>query len=363
MASLPPTMNDLFALALERGASDLHLKAGQAPILRIAGVIAPTELASVSRQEVLDLANQIMDAAARQEFAQIGCADFAFMMESGERFRVNVFRQRGCASLAARHVSRVIPTFQELHLPVAPMERLARIPHGLVIFAGVTGSGKSTSIASCLDYINQTRRCHIITIEDPIEYVFEDKQAIINQREVGIDVPSFGVALKYLPREDPDVVLVGEMRDRETCESVLRAAEGTGRLVFTTLHASRAPGAITRLVDLFTDPNHHLVRQVLADNLVAVVCQKLVMCADAEIGRIPTTEVMFATPPIRKMILEGDENGMAAVMASAGDVGMHDFTQDLARLVREEWITPKVAYDVAPNPEALKMAIRGITAK
>jgi len=358
-----PSMQDLLALVLERGASDLHLKAGQPPFLRIRGSIEPTELARLGGADVLELAGQVMDERSRRQFDETGGADFSHRVESGERFRINVYRQRGWASVAVRHVSRTIPTFEELHLPAQTLQDICETRHGLVIFAGVTGSGKSTSIAACLEYVNQHRRCHVVTIEDPIEYVFEDKQAIFNQREIGADVPTFPLALKYLAREDPDVVLVGEMRDRETCESVIRVAEGTGRLVFTTLHAPRAGGAITRILDLFSTQDLHVVRQVVAANLVAVVCQKLLPSLDPNTPRVPATEVLLATPGVRKMILEGEEQRLVEVIASGLDARMHDFTQDLARLVREEWAAPKDAYEAAPNPEALKMAIRGIAVK
>ena len=250
------------------------------------------------------------------------------MMETGDRFRVNVFRQRGYTSLAARRVSRRVPGFKELHLDEKLMTRLCEAPQGLMIFAGITGCGKSTSIAAALDHINHTRRCHVVTIEDPIEYLFEDHTAFINQREIGTDCPTFDLALKHLMRQDPDVVLVGEMRDRDTCESVLRAAE-TGHLVFTTLHSSSTPGAITRLLDLFRPEEHPIIRQTLAANLVAVVCQNLVPSADPNVPRVPATEVLLSTPMVRKMIREGDESGLGNVLAADTAFGMHDFTWDL----------------------------------
>jgi twitching motility protein PilT len=356
------TMKELFDLALAREASDLHLKAGQPPVLRIGGEIHFTDLQALTAPDVLDLAGQVMNERVRRQFEEFGAADFSFPTPSGDRFRINVYRQRGFASVAARRVTRHIPDFKELHLDEKLMARLCDVPQGLVVIAGITGSGKSSSIAACLDYINHRRRCHIVTIEDPIEFLFEDHTAFINQREIGTDVPTFDLALKHLMREDPDVVLVGEMRDRDTCESVLRAAE-TGHLVFTTVHCSSAPGVIPRLLDLFPSEEHPLIRQTLAANLVGVVCQNLVPSADPNIVRVPATEVLLSTPTVRKMIREGDDDALPNVLAADAAFGMHDFTWDFARLVREEWVDPKVAYEVAPNAEALKMAIRGITVK
>ena len=353
------TAKDLFGLALERQASDVHLKAGRPPILRIGGAVHVTDLAALSASEVADLATGLMDARTRAHFEEHGAADFALMHESGERFRINVYRQRGSTSLAARRVTHIIPGFAELHLPEKTMLPLCAAHDGLVIFAGARGTGKSTSLAACLEHINEHRRCHIITIEDPIEYVFEDREAFVNQREIGTDVPSFADALRCLAREDPDVVLVGEIRDRTTCEAVVRAAESS-RLVFSTVHATSAPGVISRLLELFPTADRPLVRDLLASSLRAVICQKLLACTDPNVSRVPATEVMLATPTVCKMIREGDEAALANVLVADKDFGMHDFTQDLVRLVREEWIEPKTAYEAAPNPEALKMAIRGI---
>jgi twitching motility protein PilT len=355
-------MKALMALAAEQGASDLHLKAGRPPILRADGAIRYTDLATLSAQEILELARQVMDDRVWRQYQDAGSVDFSVPLEGGDRFRVNVYRQRGVASVAARRVMRQMHTFNELHLPVATMEHLCASPRGLIVFAGTTGTGKSTSIAACLETINRTRACHIVTLEDPIEYLFEDDQAFINQREIGADAPTFAGALRALLREDPDVVLVGEMRDADTVTSVLRAAETT-RLVFTTVHASSAPGAVSRILDLFEPDARQAVRESLAANMVAIVCQKLVTCADPNTARIPTTEVLLPTPSVRKAIRDGADVDLPMLIATDSGGGMHDFTQDLARLVREEWVDPKDAYEAAPNAETLKLAIRGIDVK
>ena len=353
------TMAALLRLALERHASDLHLKAGRPPVLRIDGRVVFTEFASLEPEETESLAQEVMDDALRRSLAETGGADFSRMLESGERFRLNVFRQRGWVSVAARHVTRGVPDFGALHLPEATMAALCERTEGLVVFAGVTGCGKSTTAASCVNRINQRRACHVVTVEDPIEYVFEDAQAFVNQREVGTDVASFETALRYLMREDPDVILVGETRDRASCEGMLRAVE-TGHLVLTTLHAPNAPGAVIRILDLFSERERPLVRESLASNLVAVVGQKLVTCSRRGVGRIPATEVLLSTPTVREMLRQGGEERLGDVIAAGAEQGMHDFTQDLARLVLEDWVDPRMAYEVAPSAEALKMAIRGI---
>jgi len=361
-SSEPLNAKDLFALVLAREASDLHLKAGQPPLLRIAGKIQPTEQPRLAADEILTLALGLMEERVRRRFEETGSADFSHMVESGDRFRINVYRQRGDVSLAARHVSRHIPTFQQLHLPEKLLQQICEANQGLVVFAGARGTGKSTTIAACLERINQTRGCHILTMEDPIEYVFEDKMGFVNQREIGTDVPTFADALRCLAREDPDVVLVGEIRDKDTCESVLRAAESS-RLVFTTIHATSAPSVITRMLEMFPSEDRRLVREILATNLVVIVCQMLLASADPNVPRVPALEILVPTPAIRKMIRDGDDAGLATSISADKDYGMCDFTRDLARLVREEWVDPKIAYQVAPNPETLKMAIRGIDVK
>jgi len=360
-ASRTPTGNfdALLDLARQRGASDLYLKAGRPPILRLDGEIVYTESAALDAAHIDHLLEPILAERTRARLDARGDGEFAYAPGNGERFRVSVYRQRGQTSVAVRRVKRHIPTFDDLHLPRDTMERICQAPHGLVIVAGVTGTGKSTTIAACLDTINATRQCHIVTVEDPIEYLLDDKEAFVDQREIGADVPSYAVALESLLREDPDVVFVGEMRSRDSAEGVLRAAETT-RLVFTTTHANSAPGTIPRVLDLFEGHERRLALDTLAVSLVAVVYQRLVPAADPNVARVPATEILFATPAIRSAIRSGEIDRLSDVIAAGADEGMHDLTQDLARLVREEWIQPRAAYQVAPNPDALKMAIRGI---
>jgi len=346
-------------LAVERGASDLHLKSGRPPLLRINGRLQATDRPPLAPGTILAHLDAVMDEGARQVLRETGSVDFSRTVAGGDRFRLNVYRQQGMISVAARRVNRSIPTFEALHLPAEALRRICQAQQGLVIFSGLTGSGKSTSIASCLEYINRRRPCHILTLEDPVEYLLEDKEALINQREVGLDVPSFEAALRASVREDPDVMLIGEMRTRESLQGALRAAV-TSRLVFTTVHAPRAGDVVGRVLGLVGPEDQPRVREVLANHLVAVVCQKLVSTVDPHVARVPATEILLLTPTVRKAILEGEESRLGTLIEAGRDAGMHDLVQDLARLVQEEWVAPKEAYAAAPNPEALKMAIRGV---
>jgi len=358
--SNPPLNFDaLLALAAERGASDLHLKAGQPPVLRIEGRLQATDHPPLEAETLRACVEGILDEGARRILRETGSVDVSRSAASGDRFRLNVYRQQCTVSLAARRVSRSVPTFEALHLPAEVLTRLCQAEQGLAIFAGMTGAGKSTSIASCLESINRRRPCHILTLEDPIEYLLQDAKALVTQREIGIDVPSFEAALRASVREDADVVLVGEMRTRASLEGALRAAV-TSRLVFTTVHASRAAGVVPRVVGLAGPEEEARIREALANHLVAVVCQKLVPTVDPHVARVPATEVLLPTPAVRQAILEGEDSRLASLIEAGADAGMYDFTHDLARLVREEWVAPRDAYAAAPRPEALKMAIRGI---
>ena len=266
---------------------------------------------------------------------------------------------RGKPSLAARLITSNIMRFEDLYLPEI-LGDVALAAQGLIMFAGVTGSGKSTSIASMLNFINERKRVHIVTIEDPIEYIFKDKKATINQREVGIDCLSFNEALRALVREDPDVVLVGEMRDHETFEAAIRAAE-TGHLVFGTIHASSAWQTFGRIYDLFPDAERPLLRKLLAYNLRAIIYQKLLPTLHENIPRIPGLEILLNTPIVQKYILEAREAELLDVMKKSHEEGMIDFNSSLARLIDEEYVHQQVALEATPKPEELKMILKGFS--
>ncbi len=344
----------------KEGASDLHLKAGTAARLRLGTRIIPVKGKPLSGDEIAAMAEEILDERQRAFFAEIGSIDVAEELEGADRFRINIYRQRGKVSIAVRRVSRLIPSFGELNLP-PQIRPISENTSGVVLVAGITGSGKSTTIAAMIEHINQTRPCHVVTIEDPIEYLYTDKKALINQREVGIDVPDFASALKYLMREDPDVVLIGEMRDRETFAAALQAAE-TGHLVFGTIHSSGAAQTIGRILDLFDADSRDLVRQSLGFNLRAIICQRLLPCLAKGVDRVPAVEILLNNPSARQMIEEKRDAELAEVIRSSEHEGMQDFTASLLELIEKDYVDPKVAYEAAPNPDELKMRMKGISA-
>jgi twitching motility protein PilT len=298
-----------------------------------------------------------MNDKAKKQLEEHGGADFAHVVGNDEcRFRVNILKQRGKLAMVARRVNASIPNFASLGLP-ASIEKLCHFEQGLIILAGVTGSGKSTTIASMLQYLNEREALHILTIEDPIEFVFEDKHSVVNQREVYLDVSDWHIALKHAVREDPDVILVGEMRDQETFEAGVHAAE-TGHVVFGTIHASTAASTISRILDLFPPHQHHAVRQSLGFNLKAVVAQKLV--PGLKRGRVPTNEIMIVNPTIRDLILKQKDDSLLDAIRIGYTEGMVDFTENLRQLVERGDVDKATALEFAPNPEQLKMALKGI---
>lgn len=353
-----PVINRLCRACIKIGASDLHLKAGSPPRFRVAGDVRKAQEPPLTSKEIEDMVFEVITENQKKYFYENGALDFAHQLPGSDRFRFNVFRQRGATSVAARRVTSKIADFEELHLPPV-LKEVSKLHQGLVLLAGITGSGKSTTIAAMINYINKTRACHIVTLEDPIEYVFTDDKAFINQREIGIDVKDFHQALKYLMREDPDVVLVGEMRDRDTFEAAIHAAE-TGHLCFGTIHASSASQTMTRILDLFPEDARAQVRQALMFNLKAVVAQKLLPSIHPSRPRVPCCEIMIANPSIRKLIAEGRDFEITTVLKSALQEGMQDFTEALYNLVQEEYLDVRVALEVAPNPDELKMRMKGI---
>ena len=361
-----PEANKLFRMVMKYKGSDLHLKVGSPPSMRLAGVLRQMQLPPLTTSDMERLMYPLLSPRQRGILDEEGGVDFAHVVvdpDNETRFRVNLFKQRGRLSLVARRVNNRIPTFEELHLPPVLAE-ITQYEQGIIILAGVTGSGKSTTIAAMLQYINERERLHIVTIEDPIEYTFKDDKSIINQREVGIDVIDWEVALKHAVRQDPDVILVGEMRDRETFSAAMHAAE-TGHLVFGTIHASTAPSTIGRLLDLFPRDMHSSLRQSLAFNLKAIIAQKLLPTtkewAAKGVTRVPTNEILRTSPTVRKLILNEEDTKLGDAIRIGKEDGMMDFTESLRQLVVAEKIERATAFEVAPSPEALKMALKGIT--
>jgi len=353
-----PEVEKWFRAAIKAQASDLHLKVGMPPKMRIHSKLKNTTGEILTEERAEELIFELMSPAQKEYFLDNGALDFAYQVGKMDRFRINAFRQRGCVSLATRHISGDIPPFESLHVPPV-VEKIAECHDGMILVTGPTGCGKSTTIASMIDHVNRTRACHIVTIEDPIEFLHVDKKAIVSQREIGIDVPNYDDALRSLMRQDPDVVLVGEMRDNETLTAAMRAAE-TGHLVFGTLHANNASQTIQRILDLFPQEERDLARQTFALTIRAVISQQLLPGIKPEAKRIPAVEILIRTPIIRKLISEERENDIPAAIRVGSSEGMQDFTDSLQKLVKEEWIDLKVALEYAPNVEELKMALKGI---
>ena len=351
-------ITELFQGMAKHNASDLHLKVGQPPAFRISGELVRLKREPLTATEIREMLLPLLNPKQAKDLEERGYADFAVPVEGIGRFRCNVFKQMGSLALCARRNKPTIPTYADLGLP-PQIERLATFEQGLVLVGGITGSGKSTTIASVLNDINSRRRCHILTIEDPVEFVYSDDKAFVNQREIGQDVASFDEALRSAMREDPDVMLLGEMRDGETVETALAAAE-TGHLVFGTIHSSGAAPTIGRLLDLFPQTKHAQLRTSLAYNLKAILNQKLLPKAEGK-GMVPALEVMFISPIIRKMILDGEDSKLAETLARDVEAGSENFNRVLIRLFKEKRITMDVALSASPNPEELRMSMRGIS--
>jgi twitching motility protein PilT len=352
-----PEVNKLFRMVMKYEGSDLHLKVGQPPMMRLKGDIRRLEMQPLTQEDMERLLLPLLNERQRRIFDEEGGVDFSYVIGQDEcRFRVSFFKQRNRFSLVSRRVNTVIPDFASLGLPPS-IEKLCLFPEGLVILAGVTGSGKSTTIASMIDYIAEREPLHILTVEDPIEFTFTDKKSYINQREIGLDVRDWHKALKDAVRQDPDVILVGELRDIETFEAAIHAAE-TGHLVFGTIHAASAATTINRILDLFPPEKHGAIRQALANNLKSVVAQKLIK--GIKKGRVPTNEIMIVNPTIRKLISEGMDNKLLDAIRIGFLEGMVDFTENLRQLVERGDVDKAIALEIAPNPDQLKMALKGI---
>ena len=357
-------INKIFKLAVKHGASDIHLQVDRPPVFRIRGTIRELQMDPIGEDQMVDLTFPMMDQRNLEIFHRDGGADFAKTVTidgTDWRFRVNLLTQLSKVGMVARKIEQFIPPFEKLYLPPV-MEDLCKYDQGMVLLAGVTGSGKSTTIASMLDWINQNYRKHILTIEDPIEFVYTSDKCLINQREIGQDVIDFHVAMKHAVREDPDIMLVGEMRDRETFETAIHAAE-TGHLVFGTIHASSAPGTISRILDLFPPDMHAAIRATMAMNMKAIVGQKLLKTVVDEPGRVPIVEIMRFNPTVRKLVGENEDEKLAAAIRIGKDEGMQLFNDSLHHFLELEYVSRAAAFEISPNVEELKMMLKGIDVK
>jgi twitching motility protein PilT len=354
-------VDDLLRIAMERRASDLHLKVGNYPHLRVDGELVPlTDQPRVSAEDMLTMAFSMMSARQKQKFKETTEIDMAYGVAGLGRFRVNVFQQRGNVGLVLRVIPTKIRALDELYLPKI-VEQICDMPRGLILVTGVTGSGKSTTLAAMVDRVNSTRAEHIITIEDPIEFLHRDKKGYVNQREVEVDTPSFSSALRASLRQDPDVILVGEMRDIETIGTALHAAE-TGHMVFSTLHTLDAVETINRIIAVFPPPEQKQIRLQLAAVLRAVISQRLVRRIDSE-GRVPAVEVMINTAYVRECILIPEKTRAVrdAISAGTSQYGMQTFDQSLWDLFQAGLVSYETALENASNADDFKLRMQGIS--
>ncbi|MBQ3387870.1 MAG: PilT/PilU family type 4a pilus ATPase [Thermoguttaceae bacterium] len=354
----------LFRALVKFKGSDLHLKVDRPPYIRVKGSLRTLNRGPIDDEEMERLIYPMMDERNRKIYNNDGGADFAHtcLCDGVQwRFRVNVLTQMGHIGLVARRINNDIPELEKLHLPPV-LYNLCKHEQGMILLAGVTGSGKSTTIASMLNWVNRNYYKHILTLEDPIEFMFTEDKCLINQREIGQDVIDFSVGMKHAVREDPDVMLVGEMRDRETFETAIHAAE-TGHLVFGTIHASSAPSTIGRILDLFPANMHKAIRSALALNMKGIVAQKLLPSILPGVQRVPTCEIMIFNSIVQKLVLEEHDEKLADAVRIGAQEGMQDFTMSLKSLVQAKKIDRATAFQVAPNIESLKMALKGIEVK
>jgi twitching motility protein PilT len=349
-------LRDLLTTAVENGASDLHIRENKPVQLRIDSNLVEVEF--VTDGEFFDTCEkQIIPKGQYHIFEQTGDLDFAWQEEGVGRFRVNLHKQRGMRALTLRHVKSKAPTVEQVNLPPV-LKTIAESNNGIIFISGTTGSGKSTTMAAMLDHINSTMKRHIITIEDPIEYTFEDKRSFFEQREVGLDAESFDSALIHALRQDPDIIVVGEMRNRKTFETALAAAE-TGHLVITTLHTKDAPQSVTRILDMFPQEERDTVRRSLSGVLRAIICQRLAKRATGK-GVIPINEILINTPIVRKLIFDGRLDKLGQAIEAGAEDNMMSFNTNLLSRVNDGLITEEKALELSDNPQALKMNLKGI---
>src|SRR6266568_4803120 len=355
------SIDDLLRRAVESKASDLHLKVGNHPYLRVDGLLTPlTDVPRVTPEDMLNMAFSMMSNRQKQKFKEAAELDMAYGVAGLGRFRVNVFQQRGNVGVVLRVIPTKIRALDELYLPKI-IEHVCEEQRGMVLVTGVTGSGKSTTLAAMVDRINSMRPEHIITIEDPIEFLHRDKKGFVNQREVEVDTSSFSSALRASLRQDPDTILVGEMRDLETIGTALHAAE-TGHLVFSTLHTLDATETINRIIAIFPPPEQKQIRLQLAATLRAIISQRLVKRCDGA-GRVPACEVLISTAYIRECITvpEKTRNIKEALQQGTSQYGMQTFDQSLYELLQKGLISYETALESASNPDDFKLRVQGIS--
>lgn len=359
VTSTPPQLQDLLKIMVKESASDLILKSGGCPAMRVGGQIqflGDTALGSDQMEECL---KGLLDERGLEDFSRHGAADRAISIPEVGRFRCNAFHQGGEIGFVFRSIKREVASFKELNLPVEPLKQLASRKRGLVLATGVAGSGKTTALASMIEFINCNHQRHIITVEDPIEYLYEDRRSVVSQREIGTDVVSFPQALRHAVRQSPDVILIGEMRDRETCEAAIAAAE-TGHLVLSTLHTVNAVQTVERIITFFPPHQHDLIRQQLSLNLAGVLSLRLIKTKEGS-AMIPASELLVSTPTVRELLEKGQTRNLPHALADGAYYGTMTFNQSLIRLFESGNIALEDALAASDQPDELKMQMRGIT--
>lgn len=350
--------NDLLKLAVQCGASDIVIKSDKPGYVRMSGRLKPVDMDPITAAEVQEFVDTNVPAVFRQKWEDDGQVDFAYAAAGVGRFRVNAFHQRGTGSIVFRHIKSKVPTFEELGLTADPMLNLAKAKDGILLICGATGSGKSSTLAAILNWINQNMDKHIVTLEDPIEYTFQDEKSVFQQREIGLDVPSFEMAIKSVLRQNPDIILIGEMRDRETFETAISAAE-TGHLVLSTMHAGTVAQALTRLFEFFPPEQQIQARRQISGTIRGFICQKLIPTMEGG-GRIPANEILAADSVVRNLILDGQFEKIQGILESGADSASFSFNRDLYRLIKDGTISKAEGLRFSPNPQALEMNLKGI---
>lgn len=349
--------NSLLKLAVKHSASDVHLKTARSPIFRIDGRLKEVETSPFTVPQLHEILNEIIPPQFRERWKENFQVDFSHVVSGAGRFRMNAFFQRGYPGLVIRHIKDKIPNFEDINLDPEPFQRVCELNNGIALICGATGSGKSTTLAAMINYINERQDKHIVTLEDPIEYSYTDKKSVVNQREIGIDTPSFEQGITAAMRQDPDVILVGEMRDGDTFTTALKAAE-TGHLVFGTLHASSSQQAVQRLFEFYPTGIREVIRPQVAASLRATITQKLLPALDG--GRVPTNEIFWVDPLARQIIEEGAFDKVSRLVESQDAELSRSFNKDLMRLVQKGSIAKSEALAVSPNPQKLEMNLKGI---
>jgi len=353
-------INDLLKLAVESSASDVIIKSNKPGYVRLSGRLKMVEMDPITSPEAHAWVDEHVPKVFRTKWDDLGQIDFAYAVESIGRFRVNAFHQRGLVSIVLRHIKSSVPNFDQLGLgqTADALIKMVQAKDGILLVCGATGSGKSSTMAAMMGWVNQNMDKHVVTIEDPIEYTFQDDKSVFQQREIGLDVPTFDLAIKSVLRQNPDIILIGEMRDRETFETAISAAE-TGHLVFSTMHAATVSQSLTRLFEFFPPEEQIQARRAIAGSLRGFICQKLIPALEGG-GRVPTNEILTADAVVKNLILEGQFEKIQGILEGSGDSSSFSFNKDIYRLIKDGKISKADGLRFSPNPQALDMNLKGI---